>query len=55
MGFIIARLPRTGLGYQRDTLPNRRPQLLHLLAERTGRRLHPLPWALPIPLRVHGR
>jgi hypothetical protein len=26
-------------------------QLLHLLAERSGRRLHPLPWAL----RVHGR
>ena len=20
-----------------------------------GRRLHPLPWALPVPLRVHGR
>ena len=20
-----------------------------------GRRLHPLPWALPIPVRVHGR
>jgi hypothetical protein len=30
-------------------------QLLHLLAERTDRRLHPLPWALPVPLRVHGR
>ncbi len=30
-------------------------QLLHLLAERTERRLHPLPWALPVPLRVHGR
>ena len=30
-------------------------QLLHLLAERADRRLHPLPWALPIPLRVHGR
>jgi len=29
-------------------------QLLHLLAERTDRRLHPLPWALPVPLRVHG-
>jgi hypothetical protein len=32
-----------------------RRQLLHLLAERTDRRLHPLPWALPIPVRVHGR
>jgi hypothetical protein len=30
-------------------------QLLVLLAERTDRRLHPLPWALPVPLRVHGR
>jgi hypothetical protein len=30
-------------------------QLLQLLAERTDRRLHPLPWALPIPVRVHGR
>jgi superfamily II DNA or RNA helicase/HKD family nuclease len=29
--------------------------LLHLLAERTDRRLHPLAWALPVPLRVHGR
>jgi hypothetical protein len=29
--------------------------VLHLLAERTDRRLHPLPWALPIPVRVHGR
>ena len=26
-------------------------QLLALLAERTDRRLHPLPWALPVPLR----
>jgi hypothetical protein len=30
-------------------------QLLELLAERTDRRLHPLPWAQPVPLRVHGR
>jgi hypothetical protein len=30
-------------------------QLLHLLAERADRRLHPLPWVLPVPLRVHGR
>ena len=30
-------------------------QLLELLAERPDRRLHPLPWALPVPLRVHGR
>jgi hypothetical protein len=30
-------------------------QLLLLLAERTDRRLHPMPWALPIPVRVHGR
>ena len=29
-------------------------QLLELLAERANRRLHPLPWALPVPLRVHG-
>jgi len=29
-------------------------QLLELLAERADRRLHPLPWALPVPLRVHG-
>ena len=33
-------------------------QLLELLAERPlmqpQRRLHPLPWALPVPLRVHG-
>jgi hypothetical protein len=29
-------------------------QLLQLLAERADRRLHPLPWALPVPLRVHG-
>jgi hypothetical protein len=30
-------------------------QPLQLLAERTDHRLHPLPWALPVPLRVHGR
>ncbi len=30
-------------------------QLLELLAERADHRLHPLPWALPVPLRVHGR
>ena len=30
-------------------------QLLRLLAKRADRRLHPLPWALPVPLRVHGR
>ena len=29
-------------------------QLLLLLAERADRRLHPLPWALPVPLRVHS-
>jgi hypothetical protein len=29
-------------------------QMLLLLAERADRRLHPLPWALPVPLRVHG-
>jgi hypothetical protein len=29
-------------------------QLLRLLAERADRRLYPLPWALPVPLRVHG-
>ena len=29
-------------------------QLLILLAERADRRLHPLPSALPVPLRVHG-
>ena len=33
-------------------------RLLLLLAERPlkqpQRRLHPLPWALPVPLRVHG-
>ena len=29
-------------------------QLLELLAERADRRLHPLPWALPVPLCVHG-
>ena len=28
-------------------------RLLLLLAERADRRLHPLPWALPVPLRVH--
>ena len=30
-------------------------QLLLLLADRADHRLHPLPWALPVPLRVHGR
>ena len=30
-------------------------QLLALLAERCERRLQPLPWAQPVPLRVHGR
>jgi len=30
-------------------------QLLELLADRADHRLHPLPWALPVPLRVHGR
>ena len=29
-------------------------QLLELLAARADRRLHPLAWALPVPLRVHG-
>jgi hypothetical protein len=29
-------------------------QLLLLLADRADRRLHPLAWALPVPLRVHG-
>jgi len=29
-------------------------QLLELLAARADHRLHPLPWALPVPLRVHG-
>jgi hypothetical protein len=29
-------------------------QLFELLAARAGHRLHPLPWALPVPLRVHG-
>jgi superfamily II DNA or RNA helicase len=29
-------------------------QLLELLAARGDHRLHPLPWALPVPLRVHG-
>jgi hypothetical protein len=44
-----------GLANLRDALPSHRPQLLALLTERTDRRLHPLPWALPIPLRAHGR
>jgi hypothetical protein len=30
-------------------------QLLLLLAARADHRLHPLPWTLPVPLRVHGR
>jgi len=30
-------------------------ELLELLADRADHRLHPLPWALPVPLRVHGR
>ncbi|WP_411876485.1 DUF3427 domain-containing protein [Vulcanococcus limneticus] len=30
-------------------------QLLLLMADRADHRLHPLPWTLPIPLRVHGR
>jgi hypothetical protein len=25
-----------------------------MLADRADCRLHPLPWALPVPLRVHG-
>jgi superfamily II DNA or RNA helicase/HKD family nuclease len=29
-------------------------QLLVFLAARADHRLHPLPWALPVPLRVHG-
>jgi superfamily II DNA or RNA helicase len=29
-------------------------QLLELLAKRADHRLYPLPWALPVPLRVHG-
>jgi hypothetical protein len=29
-------------------------QLLELLTERADRHLHPLPWALPVPLRAHG-
>ncbi|MFM2159190.1 MAG: hypothetical protein RLZZ124_1664, partial [Cyanobacteriota bacterium] len=29
-------------------------QLLELLAAKADHRLHPLPWALPVPLRVHG-
>jgi hypothetical protein len=30
-------------------------QLLLPLADRADHRLHPLPWALPVPLLVHGR
>jgi hypothetical protein len=41
--------------WQAATWPDELRQLLHLLAERTDRRLHLLPWALPIPVRVHGR
>ena len=29
--------------------------LLELLVEAADHRVHPLPWALPVPLRVHGR
>ena len=36
-------------GWREELIP-----LLLLLAERADRRLHPLPWALPVPLRVHG-
>jgi hypothetical protein len=41
--------------WQASAWRDERRQLLQLLAERTDRRLHPLPWALPVPLRVHGR
>jgi len=30
-------------------------QLLELRADRADHRLHPLPWALPVPLRMYGR
>jgi hypothetical protein len=44
-----------GLLWQASAWRDELRQLLELLAERTDRRLHPLPWALPVPLRVHGR
>jgi hypothetical protein len=46
---LVAQLLGTG--------PHWRPlaEALELLAGRCKRRLHPLPWALPVPLRVHGR
>ena len=34
--------------------PEQLRQLLELLAAHADHRLHPLPWALPVPLRVHG-
>ncbi len=40
--------------WQADAWREELIQLLILLAERADRRQHPLPWALPVPLRVHG-
>jgi len=46
---LVAQLLGTG--------PHWRPlaEALDLLAGRCERRLHPLPWTLPVPLRAHGR
>ena len=41
--------------WQADAWREELRQLLLLLAERADHRLHSLPWALPVPLRVHGR
>jgi hypothetical protein len=40
--------------WQATAWRNELRQLLELLAERADHQLHRLPWALPVPLRVHG-
>ena len=56
MGIAIERLPAAGAVWYSPPPPWRQElrQLLELLAARADHRLHPLPWALPVPLRVHG-
>ncbi len=55
-GHLFRPLPETlAVLWQAGAWRQELRQLLELLADRADHRLHSLPWALPVPLRVHGR